>query len=68
MKGQVTINFDLQTGKMAVYGPMETQDQKDMTIKILSAAINIVTDYKYNALIKPNGDSKPITPVKAPIQ
>lgn len=55
MTGQVRIEFDMNTGRVSVYGPMENQAQKDLTVKVLAAAMGIVIDYQPSAITKPNG-------------
>ena len=60
MKGSIRIDFDQETGKVAIYGPMQNQNEKNLTIKVLVAAVGLVTDYQPSPLIKPTPNGAPI--------
>jgi len=72
MKGQIRIQFDISTGQMMLDAPLSNQAEKDMTIRLLAAAIPIAVNYQASAIIMPpgahaNGNGKPkITPAVVP--
>ena len=55
MKGKIVIDFDLQTGKMSLNAPMNTQQAKDLSIKILTGAIQMVVDQPISNILVPHG-------------
>ena len=64
--GVVRIEFQIDNGQMQlmVHGPMDNQDQKNLTIQVLSGAIPIVLNYKPSILINPNGNGNGKGPLK----
>lgn len=69
MIGTIRVEFDTDTGRIMIDAPLTNQAQKDLTVKVLAAAIPIVVDYKESVIIDPNkkNGTKPvkvITPIK----
>lgn len=63
MTGTIRIEFDTETGKILLDAPLNNQQQKDLTVKVLAASIPIVVNYEQSIILKPtpngNGASKP---------
>lgn len=67
MTGNIRIEFDTDTGKLMLHAPLDNQEQKDITAKVLAAAIPIAINYVKPAIIlKPNGVDKLTTPPPPP--
>lgn len=49
---KIDVIYDVATKQMVVGAPMDNQEQKDRTIRMLLSAIKIVLDYQ-PAVIKP---------------
>lgn len=60
MIGQIKIEFNSDTGQIMLNAPLDTQEQKNLTIKVLAAAIPIVIQYEKSPIIKPTPNGKPL--------
>ncbi len=63
----ISIIYDTENGRMIVGAPMENQEAKDRTIRMLLSAIKIIVDFK-PSVIQPAqsipGNGKPSIPLK----
>lgn len=54
MKTTITIELEVETGRLAVFAPLETTEQREMTAKILASAIQIALDHRPKKILTPN--------------
>lgn len=59
MKVQINVMFDTDTNKIAVAAPMQNENLKKLSIKILSQAICTVLDHKPSPLLDPKSVKSP---------
>ena len=63
MRGIIRVEFEVETGKVMLNAPLANQAEKDTTIKVLCAAINIAVAYQEpSAIIRPNAPTAPKLP------
>ena len=72
MIGKIIIEFNTDSGQIMLNAPLSNQQEKDLSIKVLAAAIPIAVHYQQSPILKPagmNGLSKPpIVPHQGPKQ
>jgi hypothetical protein len=66
MIGRIQIEFNTETGQIMLNAPLDNQAQKDMTVKVLAAAIPIAVQYESSPILKPTGNGKPLVLPKTP--
>jgi hypothetical protein len=68
MRGIIRIQFDTDNGQVMVDAPLSNQVEKDMTVKVIAAAIPIVVNYQPGLIMTPPGarNGKPIIPTVVP--
>lgn len=69
MRGIIQIEFNADKGQIlgiTMNAPLNSQDEKELVIKVLAACMPIALDFHETSIIKPNGLSKlptgPIVP------
>jgi hypothetical protein len=59
MIGKIQIEFNTDTGQIMLNAPLDNQEQKDLTVKVLAASIPIAVAYEKSPILKPNGNGRP---------
>ncbi len=66
----IRVMFDPATGQVQVHAPLSNQMEKDLSVKVLAAAITIVVNYQVSPILRPaghNGNGKlHVVPPTAP--
>lgn len=62
MKTTITLELEIETGRLAIFAPLETEEQRIMTAKVLATGVQIALDHRPKKILTPPPPAGILTP------